>query len=64
MHCQALGCLGRLAGGLEPFGLSLAQQQQVRFRWFKDKVENRSDFHTETSVVDPPPPLPLWIIVD
>jgi hypothetical protein len=47
MQCQALGCLGRLAGGLEPFAVSLAQQQQVRFRWFKDKVENRSDFHTE-----------------
>jgi hypothetical protein len=43
MQCQVMGCLGRLAGGLEPFGVSLAQQQQVRFRWFKDKVENRSD---------------------
>jgi hypothetical protein len=48
MQCQALGCLGRLAGGLEPFAVSLAQHQQVRFRWFKDKVENRSDFTTET----------------
>jgi hypothetical protein len=48
MQCQALGCLGRLAGGLvEPFAVSLAQHQQVRFRWFKDKVENRSDFPTE-----------------
>jgi hypothetical protein len=48
MQCQALGCLGRLAGGLEPFAVSLAQHQQVRFRWFKDKVENRSDFPSET----------------
>jgi hypothetical protein len=53
MQCQVMGCLGRLAGGLEPFGVSLAQHQQVRFRWFKDKVENRSDFPSET-----------WIILD
>ncbi len=51
MQWQALGCLSRLAGGLEPFSVSLAQHQQVRFRWFKDKVENRSDFPTETWIV-------------
>ena len=36
-----LACFSRRGLGLKPFSGSLSEQNQVRFRWFKDTVENR-----------------------